>query len=165
MEYGLRAAHGGDGGTLCAGLNPCFNGISSAIHQERRQGISRDVLILVLMEYGLRVSSPRWCLTEPPRLNPCFDGIWSAREKGQVHFNMGNQTVLILVLMEYGLRVDVDLPNRTEPYKVLILVLMEYGLREVHVSFPVLWMDSLNPCFDGIWSASSREYMVSHDFD
>ena len=138
MEYGLRAAHGGDGGTLCAGLNPCFNGISSAIHQERRQGISRDVLILVLMEYGLRVSSPRWCLTEPPRLNPCFDGIWSASTKS--HSIVGSALACLNPCLN-GI-------SSASFSRVKVGNIAQSGL---------------NPCFNRIWSASAGEPILWHD--
>ena len=38
---------------------------------------------------------------------------------------------------------------------VLILVLMEYGLREIiKIWKGITFKQSLNPCFNGIWSAS-----------
>ena len=85
------------------------------------------VLILVLMEYGLR------------------------RAIGENLRTM--EEVLILVLMEYGLRqFNVVSGNRAE--EVLILVLMEYGLRLVTELKNFSERLCLNPCFNGIWSAT-----------
>ncbi len=55
--------------------------------------------------------------------------------------------------MEYGLRHNFKLRLYLDD-NVLILVLMEYGLRPLIVVciYPQLW--SLNPCFNGIWSAT-----------
>ena len=55
--------------------------------------------------------------------------------------------------MEYGLRQDtyevLDYFDR-----VLILVLMEYGLRHSLFLIAVTDLYGLNPCFNGIWSAT-----------
>ena len=86
-------------------------------------------------------------------LNPCFNGIWSA---SGVYSDNPNVTdmVLILVLMEYGLR-DYD-SNIFELHPtVLILVLMEYGLRGAHARSSRQGSQGLNPCSNGIWSASN----------
>ena len=55
--------------------------------------------------------------------------------------------------MEYGLRARITLLSAEEMW-VLILVLMEYGLRDIddYTSSPST--TGLNPCFNGIWSAS-----------
>ena len=57
--------------------------------------------------------------------------------------------------MEYGLRHNFKLRLYLDD-NVLILVLMEYGLRPLIVVciYPQLW--SLNPCFNGIWSATTH---------
>ena len=60
-------------------LNPCFNGICSAIGHHR-------------VVSHLHV-----------RLNPCFNGICSAMGSPRGH-SAGKNAVLILVLMEYALR-------------------------------------------------------------
>ena len=60
--------------------------------------------------------------------------------------------VLILVLMEYGLRLYKS-DFQKENTMVLILVLMEYGLRPI-VPCMLMSFASLNPCFNGIWSAT-----------
>ena len=114
-------------------LNPCFNGIWSATFKDNTlQESDRQVLILVLMEYGLRPG----------------------------HFRIIAQEgyVLILVLMEYGLRPK-KFKTVTGNRAVLILVLMEYGLR--HKANNLISQTlSLNPCFNGIWSAT-REINLS----
>ena len=55
--------------------------------------------------------------------------------------------------MEYGLRDHRNEGLLVERPCVLILVLMEYGLRELRVRFGGYSLLSLNPCFNGIWSA------------
>ena len=61
--------------------------------------------------------------------------------------------VLILVLMEYALRAM--LPSTSVGFPpVLILVLMEYALRECAFNFTGVTPNGLNPCFNGICSAS-----------
>ena len=65
--------------------------------------------------------------------------------------------VLILVLMEYALREGTHKRNWRIRIGVLILVLMEYALRDCcwRPSPPQLY--SLNPCFNGICSASEYQ--------
>ena len=108
------------------------------------------VLILVLMEYALRASENP-VISEVESLNPCFNGICSASkmEKELVGF----LKVLILVLMEYALRV-IGTANTPFVAFVLILVLMEYALREFYEDFLRDRSQGLNPCFNGICSAS-----------
>ena len=69
-----------------------------------------------------------------------------------------SETVLILVLMEDGLRVYDYGNKQSSRFGVLILVLMEDGLR---VKRKQLWkitiQTSLNPCFNGRWSARLEE--------
>ena len=63
--------------------------------------------------------------------------------------------VLILVLMEYGLRGLQVREHSVSCFRVLILVLMEYGLRVISILSTTGRIEfSLNPCFNGIWSAS-----------
>ena len=57
--------------------------------------------------------------------------------------------------MGYGLR-EHSLRYVQRPHHVLILVLMEYGLRESLVMDNIASSGSLNPCFNGIWSASEE---------
>ena len=90
-------------------------------------GFVIDVLILVLMEYALR---------EPKKI---------AR--------LTASQVLILVLMEYALR-DGTTSSGHHIILVLILVLMEYALREHIQNKKKENEQSLNPCFNGICSAS-----------
>ncbi len=69
------------------------------------------------------------------------------------YVRMEDAIVLILVLMEYALR-ESRFERREREERVLILVLMEYALREI---WQILWShgpDGLNPCFNGICSAS-----------
>ena len=88
------------------------------------------------MEYGLR--------GDPPR-------------KGSQ-----GSLVLILVLMEYGLREKRKCTSRAKERDVLILVLMEYGLRAIRMVSVISAQPRLNPCFNGIWSAShSRSLHLS----
>ena len=79
MEYALRLRQNLNARRRGGSLNPCFNGICSAI--PRRVEVDRRVmvLILVLMEYALRL-------------------LWYAASAVQAC------GVLILVLMEYALR-------------------------------------------------------------
>ena len=58
----------------------------------------------------------------------------------------------------------VERASEESPTKVLILVLMEYGLRASHL-LVVLLAASLNPCFNGIWSASSHRIMRCNKID
>ena len=44
--------------------------------------------------------------------------------------------------------------------RVLILVLMEYGLGQRVARVVRELMQSLNPCFNGIWSRTLRTYIV-----
>ena len=68
-------------------------------------------------------------------------------------WSLGSSLVLILVLMEYGLVLTDDRVYLYRLEGVLILVLMEYGLvhEEAHDE-ATHTQDSLNPCFNGIWS-------------
>gem|GEM_PF-2948049 len=43
---------------------------------------------------------------------------------------------------------------------VLILVLMEYGLRHKHPQLATRVQHSLNPCFNGIWSATTSHKLT-----
>ena len=56
--------------------------------------------------------------------------------------------------MEYALRVSFVKSNENNTL-VLILVLMEYALREELTQLDENGVESLNPCFNGICSASS----------
>ena len=47
-----------------------------------------------------------------------------------------------------------------ERLEVLILVLMEYGLRVNMIEEGKSRQESLNPCFNGIWSASTITMVV-----
>ena len=87
------------------------------------------VLILVLMEYALREAA----------------GLTISAEK----------VVLILVLMEYALR-EFLLYFFVFAWGVLILVLMEYALRGDRLLYYKHYIVGLNPCFNGICSASLR---------
>ena len=129
MEYGLRGRS--------------FPLLAGGIH----------VLILVLMEYGLREGGILLASRGDTCLNPCFNGIWSASDLGLGWVNPISFCVLILVLMEYGLRATMGLVYLLWVSMVLILVLMEYGLRERVLSLTSEAEQSLNPCFNGIWSA------------
>ena len=71
--------------------------------------------------------------------------------------------VLILVLMEYGLRGQ-SYPIKETERGVLILVLMEYGLRAMKFILIVPINNGLNPCFDGIWSASRKQQYSEEAF-
>ena len=133
--------------------NPCSNGIWSATDLIWEYGTVQKVLILVLMEYGLRqvvmgIHQVSNCL------NPCFNGIWSATNMMYM-MNHSGMEVLILVLMEYGLRLVVSM-RPSDATTVLILVLMEYGLRH-DVLGRYTCNHGLNPCFNGIWSATQRK--------
>ena len=64
------------GGTLR--LNPCFNGICSAMANNETKEVASIVLILVLMEYALRFTRIRHASATYQSLNPCFNGICSA---------------------------------------------------------------------------------------
>ncbi len=57
--------------------------------------------------------------------------------------------------MEYGLRPYVDLDETLYYLSVLILVLMEYGLRLIPEESKEAILNCLNPCFNGIWSATT----------
>ena len=62
--------------------------------------------------------------------------------------------------MEYGLR-PMNRNFIVAKATVLILVLMEYGLRQHFLRFFVLaFTKGLNPCFNGIWSATLRQQQV-----
>ncbi len=61
--------------------------------------------------------------------------------------------VLILVLMEDGLRDYRNIKEIIIYFVVLILVLMEDGLREKRRISQRIKRNSLNPCFNGRWSA------------
>ena len=96
--------------------------------------------------------------TQCGRLNPCFNGIWSrTTHRGEAE-KLIACAVLILVLMEYGLG-----PCRCHYLCrhfecVLILVLMEYGLGGLATMWhPARLSSSLNPCFNGIWSRTTKE--------
>ena len=88
-------------------------------------------------------------------LNPCFNGICSARYFIFSYYKLS--IVLILVLMEYALRGCHGSDIENQESAVLILVLMEYALREMNL-LDVFggYVTSLNPCFNGICSASAR---------
>ena len=60
MEYALRLFNLVPIGSISARLNPCFNGICSAIKQLDEHGVETEV-----HQFSLR-------------LNPCFNGICSA---------------------------------------------------------------------------------------
>ena len=67
----------------------------------------------------------------------------------------------ILVLVEYGLRGHGFAHYRIKGICALILVLMEYGLR---VGLEILFryeIRCLNPCFNGIWSASTNTLVIN----
>ena len=53
--------------------------------------------------------------------------------------------------MEFGLEVTKALFIGGK-IDVLILVLMEFGLEVIHNFLLILLKQSLNPCFNGIWS-------------
>ena len=61
--------------------------------------------------------------------------------------------------MEYGLRVD-HLVSVIGHEDVLILVLMEYGLRGLKKTYDDTGSCSLNPCFNGIWSARVKSVKI-----
>ena len=89
---------------------------------------------------------------------------YGLRVTGKVALSYPNLlTVLILVLMEYGLRGHEDDHERRDAQLVLILVLMEYGLRVTsRLTARLSLALSLNPCFNGIWSARGVEDISSN---
>ena len=111
------------------------------------------VLILVLMEYGLwRIDFGGRPCRHRSCLNPCFDGIWSLTVWPSWSSWQARACVLILVLMEYGLWLLFKQMECADSVYVLILVLMEYGLWLIKRMEEWNMFQSLNPCFDGIWS-------------
>ena len=99
---------------------------------------------------------PRVFASSPLRrwsLNPCFNGICSATRPA-LHLHLRGGDVSILVLMEYALRQALKQVNGSLR-AVSILVLMEYALRPpVTGRFTGQGHTSLNPCFNGICSAT-----------
>ena len=138
--------------TRAIGLNPCFSGTCSRSVYPKNGHQYLPVLILVLVEHALGAGE---CAApfSGSSLNPCFSGTYSQRLPKPTSTST-TMRVLILVLVEHTLRESPTLP-RTFPSWVLILVLVEHTLRARYF-WQKLPKRSLNPCFSGTYSQSSR---------
>ena len=126
-----------------------------ALRHKKEAVLPRSVVvvsILVLMEYALR----HFAGAEQKSsfgLNPCFNGICSATANKRRQASVPKLGVSILVLMEYALRLLSSTDGKHKRY-VSILVLMEYALRQGLYHDVLLLRGCLNPCFNGICSAT-----------
>ena len=145
------------------GLNPCFNGICSLSLQncnycsylkKRLNPCFNGICSLSLGNWSIRIIPPTKCL------NPCFNGICSLSQLGKGHRPL-RRHVLILVLMEYALW-EIDERAYIKVVEVLILVLMEYALWAFQTkSKQFKFTNSINHCFNVIWSLSFNEIVKS----
>ena len=115
-------------------------------------GVSKIVLILILLEYGLRPGAVSVKGIPQNRLNPYSIGIWSATHQ-RVFQRTLCSPVLILILLEYGLRRNSS-QSDSNACRVLILILLEYGLRQADLEEKRNIVSRLNPYSIGIWSAT-----------
>ena len=141
-------------------LNPCSNGIWSLTKRRLPSRILKSgVLILVLMEYGL------WRMLINLSINYLTVLILVLMEYGLWQSLTGNaitvSDVLILVLMEYGLWLAWAI-KQWFPRQVLSLVLMEYGLWLGFVIETFWGYEGLNPCSNGIWSLTTRNFFKAN---